>query len=55
MVTYNNSAAKFYLKNGFSVKHIKEQHYSLENEKYDAYVYCFYVLRFLFIIKLNGS
>jgi ribosomal protein S18 acetylase RimI-like enzyme len=39
MVTYNHAAAKFYQKNGFNLMRTKKDHYTIEGNSYDAYVY----------------
>ncbi|CAD8070081.1 unnamed protein product [Paramecium primaurelia] len=39
MVVYNEVAARFYQKNGFNRVGIKKNHYSIEDQQFDAYVY----------------
>ncbi|CAD8081840.1 unnamed protein product [Paramecium primaurelia] len=39
MVVYNEIAARFYQKNGFNRVRIKKNHYEIENQQFDAYVY----------------
>ncbi|KAM3141397.1 hypothetical protein pb186bvf_006515 [Paramecium bursaria] len=39
MVIYNEIGMKFYQKNGFQIVRTKRQHYNIESNVYDAYVY----------------
>jgi hypothetical protein len=43
MVTYNDAAAKFYEKNNFLNFKTRPNHYEIENKKYGAYTYIYYV------------
>ena len=42
MVAYNNSASKFYLKNGFQVAKVKVDYYIIEEKHYDSHVFIWY-------------
>eukprot|EP00825_Cyclidium_porcatum_P029961 TRINITY_DN31863_c0_g1_i3.p1 TRINITY_DN31863_c0_g1~~TRINITY_DN31863_c0_g1_i3.p1 ORF type:complete len:254 (+),score=35.68 TRINITY_DN31863_c0_g1_i3:86-847(+) len=43
MVTYNKAGTKFYQKNGFQVLEEKVGYYNIENQLYNAYVFCCYI------------
>lgn len=43
VVEYNHSAHRFYENNKFSLLKVKRKHYTIEESKYDAFVYIYYL------------
>ena len=42
MVSYNFSGTEFYKRNGFLTLNLKQNYYTIEGEKYDAYVFGYF-------------